>query len=127
MEEAWEKYSSSDRAEGRAEQVEFLKQQCEFLCGSDRVLMELVLSGCSVRRLSELLDVNEAALGRRVRRLTLLLAGPCRKAAPSSVCPVELSILRMHRLERLSIDQIACRTSLSIYRVQRILKQLDAI
>jgi DNA-directed RNA polymerase specialized sigma24 family protein len=127
LQEAGKEYSSADRAEGCAERIEFLKQQCELLSGPDRVLMELILDGCTMRRLAHLLAVSESTLSRRAGRLVALLAGPGRKSGSGGVSSAELSILRMRRLEKLSLSQIACRMGLSIYRVRRILNRLGAM
>lgn len=112
-----------------AEHVKVLQSRCDWLTGTDRVLMELVLTGgCRNQTLAVLTGRSQSTLTRRIRRLTEGLAGR-RALLPADrvkISALEKAIARQAFLEGHSITRIVRVTGLSRYRVRKILDTFKA-
>ncbi len=112
-----------------AEHAKVLQSRCDWLTGTDRVLMELVLTaGCRNKTLAVLTGRSQSTLTRRIRRLTEGLSGR-RALLPADrvkISALEKAIARQAILEGHSITRIVRVTGLSRYRVRKILDILNA-
>jgi IS30 family transposase len=112
-----------------AEHAKILQSRCDWLTGTDRVLMELVLTaGCRNQTLAVLTGRSQSTLTRRIRRLTEGLSGR-RALLPADrvkISALEKAIARQAILEGHSITRIVRVTGLSRYRVRKILDTLKS-
>ena len=111
--------------------VELLRRRICLLDGKDRMLMSMYFqNGSSCYQIARLLGVCDATITRRIRKLTEHLIGEpfqryrqLRKQFDS----LHKDIARDHFLMALSIQQIAEKRNLSLYKVRTALKEIKSI
>lgn len=115
----------------RREQIDLLRGRLDLLEGRAKVLMKMHFeNGSSFRQIARLLGVNETSVARRVHRLSdRLLNGRyiiCLRLR-NKLTESQMTVAKDYYLKGLSQSKIAAKRRWSLYRVARVLKEIEDI
>jgi len=113
------------------DRIDLLRGRANMLTGKDKLLMTMYLeNGNSFRQIARLAGVSEAAIGRRIRKITKrLLNGEyitCLRSR-NEFTKTEMDIAKDYFLLGLSIRKIAARRHCSYYHVRETLKKIQQL
>jgi len=113
------------------DRIDLLRSRAGLLAGKDKLLMTMYLeNGNSFRQIARLAGVSEAAIGRRIRKITKrLLNGEyitCLRSR-NEFTKTEMDIAKDYFLLGLSIRKIAARRHCSYYHVRETLKKIQQL
>jgi len=115
----------------RAEHVHLLRQRLELLDGLDRTLMTMHLeNGATFRQMAQLAGVSEAAVSRRIRRLSERLCDErvlLMLRYRNRFTPQERTLVGDHFLAGRSMRRIARQRGCTYYQVRRTLQRLQRL
>lgn len=110
------------------DRVELLRDRVKLLAGKDKVLMTMYLkNGNSCRQMARLAGVNQANIGRRIRKIAQkLIDGEYIRCLQNrkKLTGFEMVVAKDHFLRGLSIKQIAVNRGRSYYGLRKIVKQI---
>lgn len=113
------------------EQIELLVSRLDLLEGRTKVMMRMYFeNGTSFRQIARLAGVNETSIARRIHKISArLLDGKYITCLRNSdrLSQIQLSIAKDYFLNGLSKNKIAERKGCSLYRVGRILREIQSI
>jgi predicted DNA-binding protein YlxM (UPF0122 family) len=116
---------------GGRNNADLIRRRISLLDGKDKLLMSMYFkNGNSCYQIARLLGVCDATITRRIRKLTYyLLDEPFHKYRiyRKLFDSLQKDIARDHFLMGLSIQQIANKRSLSLYKVRTALKEIKLI
>lgn len=115
----------------RREQIDLLINRLDLLEGRTKVMMKMHFeNGSSFRQIARLLGVSETSIARRIHRISgRLLDGKyitCLRNR-NRLSPNQMSVAKDYFLRGLSQRMIAERKHWSLYRVGRILREIQGI
>ncbi len=115
----------------RAERVHLLRQRLDLLDGLDRTLMTMHLeNGATFRQMAQLAGVSEAAVSRRVRRLSERLCDErvlLMLRHRNRFTPRERTLVGDYFLAGRSMRRIARQWGCTYYQVRRTLQRLERL
>lgn len=115
----------------RREQIDLLRGRLDLLEGRAKVLMKMHYeNGSSFRQIARLLGVNETSVARRVHRLSDRLLNSqyitCLRLR-DKLTESQMAVAKDYYLKGLSQSKIAEKRQWSLYRVGRVLKEIQKI
>jgi len=110
------------------EQIELLRSRVCLLAGKDKLLMTMYLeNGNSFRQMARLAGVNEATIGRRIRKISRRLAEGeyirCLRKR-EEFTDFELDVARDYFLSGVAIKWIAANRGSSYQLIRKIIKKI---
>lgn len=111
--------------------IEMLRSRANMLSGTDKVLMTMYLEkGNSIRQMARLAGVSEAAIARRIRRITKRLTRgkyiTCLRNR-DKFTERQMAVAKDHFLLGHTFKSIAERHNLSLYRVRQTVRRIKQI
>jgi len=113
------------------DRIDLLRSRISLLAGKDKLLLTMHLeNGNSFRQIAQLVGVNEASIGRRIRKIMRRLIDgeyiTCLRNR-EKFTEAELAIAKDYFLQGESIRKIAIKRELTYYSIRKTIKKIQPI